>query len=91
MVERVTQPAVYRVAGDVGEALRQVSQALLPVGLPDPVGRRLGHRAETLFAGLQGLVTLLQVHEREADRSGTAQGMAKQVQHHQPKYQQCAQ
>ncbi|MNM92376.1 hypothetical protein D3C81_1047080 [compost metagenome] len=88
LIERVAEPVVHRVAGDIDEALRKVGQALLPIGFPDPVGGRLGHRAKTLLAGLQGLVALLQMGEREVDRPRTAQGMAKQVQHDQAEYQQ---
>ncbi|EJT84213.1 hypothetical protein PPS11_24928 [Pseudomonas putida S11] len=61
---------------------------MLPIGFPDPVGCRLSHRAKTLFAGLQGLVALLKMGEREVDRARTAQGMTEQVEHDQAKYQQ---
>ncbi len=63
----------------------------MPVSFPDPVGCRLGHCAKTLFASLQGLVALLQVRKRQADRPRAAQGQAEQVKHDQAKYQQRAQ
>src|SRR5690606_16270955 len=61
LAQRAAEPVLRWVAGDALEASRQIAQAQLLVGFPEPVGGGLGDVAEAHFAGLEGFAATLQL------------------------------
>ncbi|MNH14071.1 hypothetical protein D3C79_736590 [compost metagenome] len=87
LIDRLAQPVIGVEASNGDEALRQITQAMVAVGFPDPVRGGFSYGSKALFAGLQRQVTGLEALQGAVDFLRGAQGVAEEVDHQQAQHQ----